>query len=123
MNTYEITINGEVATGALTYMEALKKQNEMRRADSDAVVEVRMFMPVRRTAKVEAVPAKKELPIFKTMLDAGIEFTSKLTEPGYLFVAFRTEQTAKEIMESMNQQGFTVEICGNPCWIKVVQDY
>lgn len=62
-------------------------------------------------------------PVFVDVLAKGIEWTSKLTEPGYLFVAFRTEATARDLADRMNQAGFTVEICGNPTWIKILQDY
>lgn len=66
---------------------------------------------------------RRSHPIFADVLESGIEWTSKLTEPGYLFVAFRTEQTARDLKDRMNQAGFTVEICPNPTWIKVLQDY
>jgi len=124
MNMYQINKGAEVLTGALTYNEGIRKLNEFKRADLDNAAAYNMdcFMPVKRET-VKPAPAKRELPVMKTMMEYGIEFTSKLTEPGYLFVAFRTEQTAREIMESMNLQGFTVEQCENPTWIRVKQDY
>ena len=120
MNLYQIVdVDGNAVTGALSYLEAQRymQKNRLDRNEYSIV----LHMPVKReTAQTEN---KKELPIFKSMLEYGVEFTSKFTEPGYLFVAFRTEHTAREIMESMNLQGFTVEICPNPTWIKVKQDY
>ena len=120
MNLYQIVdVDGNVVTGPMGYAEAQRYMQKNRMSRNEYTLET--YMPVKR--ETETVASKKELPIFRTMLDAGIEFTSKLTDPGYMFVAFRTEHTAREIMESMNLQGFTVEICGNPTWIKIKQDY
>lgn len=63
-------------------------------------------------------PAQKETAGFK-MLDRGIEFTSKLTEPGWLFVAFRSPEDSHEVRDQLLADGFTVEVCPNQSWLRI----
>jgi len=62
MSTYQVTKNGTAITGALTYVEALQKENTFKRADVDnmASYSVDIFMPNRPVVQAEDVPAATE---------------------------------------------------------------
>jgi hypothetical protein len=53
------------------------------------------------------------------MLDRGIEFTSKFTEPGWLFVAFRSPEDSHAVRDQLLADGFTVEVCPNQSWLRI----
>jgi len=62
MSTYQVIKNGAAITGALTYVEALQKENTFKRADVDnmASYSVDIFMPSRPVVRAEDVPAATE---------------------------------------------------------------
>lgn len=62
--------------------------------------------------------AQKETAGFK-MLDKGIEFTTKFTEPGWLFVAFRSAEISHEVRDQLIKDGITVEVCPNQSWLRL----
>lgn len=57
----------------------------------------------------------------KMALDQGIEFTSRLAQPGWWFVAFRTPEAAHEVRAQLeaDDAGFTVEVCPNQSWLRI----
>ena len=55
----------------------------------------------------------------KEMLDRGIEFTTKFTEPGWLFVAFRSPEDSHEVRDQLIADGLIVEVCPNQSWLRI----
>lgn len=58
----------------------------------------------------------------KMALDAGIEFTSRLSYPGWWFVGFRDAETSHAVRDQLQADGFLVEVCPNQSWLRVCHE-
>lgn len=64
--------------------------------------------------------AQKESAGMKAAMKEGIEFTSKLTQPGWLFIAFRTPEASHAVRDQIIKDGLiTVEVCPNQSWLRL----
>jgi hypothetical protein len=57
----------------------------------------------------------------KMALELGIEFTSRMSQPGWWLVAFRDAETSHKVRDQFIADGFIVEVCPNQSWLRVLQ--